>query len=62
MLEKIKAELLEINATMFNLSERKKQLEFYYQGYEEAKREAAEVEQILNDKIKELEGAICEPD
>lgn len=55
MSNKIKAEILEINATMFNLQERKKQLEIYLQGYEEAKKESSEIEQSLNDKIKELE-------
>jgi len=55
MKDQIKQELLEINATMFNLQERKRQLEVYLQGYEEAKKESSEIEQQLNDKIKELE-------
>jgi len=56
MIDKIKAEIIEINSSIYNLQERKKQLEIYLQGYEEAKKESSEIEEQLSNRIKELEG------
>lgn len=55
MKSQIKAEIIEINSSIYNLLERKKQLELYLQGYEEAEKKAQQIEEELTQKIKELE-------
>lgn len=56
MKDQIKQEIMQIEASLYQLQERKKELQIYLQGYEEAEKKAQEIEESLNNKIKELEG------
>lgn len=55
MKDQIKAEIIQINSSIYELQERKRELQIYLQGYEEAEKKAQEIEESLNNKIKELE-------